>query len=93
MQSSPAARKRNRQKRKIPAVIMSEEATQAYSQDSGQSFISILKSDFSLNFREAKLTNSYHWIEQWMKNTKVIWKRKGQCGAVDIPQKAFNDDS
>lgn len=37
MQSSPAARKRNRQEGKVPAVIMSEEVTQAYSQDSGQS--------------------------------------------------------
>lgn len=64
MQSSPAARKRNRQEGKVPAVIMSEEDTQAYSQNTGQSFISILKSVFSLNFRKAELTNSVHWIEQ-----------------------------
>lgn len=63
MQRSPAARKRNRQEGKEPAVIMSEEAAQACSQDSGQSFISILKSDFSLNFKKAKLANSVHWIE------------------------------
>lgn len=64
MQSSPAARKRNRQEGKVPAVIMSEEDTQAYSQNTGQSFISILKSVFSLNFKKVELTNSVHWIEQ-----------------------------
>ena len=60
MQNSLSARKRSSQEGKAPAVVMSEEASQASSQDSGQSFISILKSDFSLNFSKAKLTNPVH---------------------------------
>lgn len=45
---------------KTPAVVMSEEAGQTPSQDSGQTLISILKFDFS----KAKLTNPVYWIEE-----------------------------
>ena len=60
MQNSLSARRRSSREGKAPAVVMSEEASQASRQDGGQSFISILKSDFG----KAKLTNLVHWIEQ-----------------------------
>lgn len=47
MQNTLSARKRSSQEGKAPAVVMSEEASQAFSQDGGQSFITNLKSDFS----------------------------------------------
>jgi len=63
MQNNLSARKRSSQERKAPAVVVSEEASQAFSQDSSQSFISISKSDFRLDFSKAKLTNPVRWIE------------------------------
>lgn len=68
MQNSLSARKRSSQEGKAPAVFMSEDPSQACSQDGGQSFISTLKSDLSLNFSKTKLTNPVPWVEQW------IWK-------------------
>lgn len=64
MQNSLSARKRSSQEGNTPAVVMSEESSQAPGQDSGQPFISILKSNFSFNFSKAKITDPVHWIEQ-----------------------------
>lgn len=81
MQSSPAARKRNRQEGKVPAAIMSKEATQTYCQDGGQSFISVLKSDFSWNFRKAKLKILFTGLNrEYKKHRSYLEKKRTMWG-------------